>query len=52
MSGDEEVRVFTEELGYGFTHEVEALEIEVGLLAMRSKKYACWASRTVSKAWC
>ena len=41
MSGDEEVRVFTEELGYGSTHEVEALEIEVGLLAMRSKKYAC-----------
>ncbi len=43
MSGDEEVRVFTEELGYGFTHEVEALEIEIDSPAMRSKKYACFS---------
>ena len=33
--------MYTEELGYGSTHEVEALEIEVGSPAMRSKKYAC-----------
>ena len=33
--------MYTEERGYGSTHEVEALEIEVGSPAMRSKKYAC-----------
>ena len=33
--------MYTEELGYGSTHEVEALEIEVGSPAMRSKKHAC-----------
>ena len=33
--------MYTEDRGYGSTHEVEALEVEVGLRAMRSEKYAC-----------
>ena len=35
--------MYTEELGYGSTHEVEALEIEIDSPAMRSKKYACFS---------
>ena len=34
--------MYTEELGYGSIHEVEALEIEIDSPAMRSKKYACF----------
>ena len=33
--------MYTEELGYGSTYEVEALETEFRLSAMRSQKYAC-----------
>ena len=62
-SGDEDVRVYTDDRGYGSTREVEAFEVEVGLRAMRSQKYACcwivmcavithmFACRGVSRFW-